>query len=151
MKTVPRENGSNPCIAPMIGSVMAIRGKGARYACHPVRFAPANRLIAPTGARFGGCGSTRNTAPIVVKVNAGHFERGFIIVLVLSYFTRRRQVGLPQCFRNAKPMAHPSAPDKKRVARPVEIPDRFGRNLLLARQRHRDPLRTPADRAADMQ
>src|SRR5437016_10541904 len=119
MNTVPRENGAKPPIIAMIGSVRAIIRRGTRYACQPFRFAPANRLIAPTGARFGGCGSTRNTAPIVVKVNAGHFERGFIIVLVLSYFTRRRQVGLPQCFRNAKPMAHPSAPDKKRVAQPV--------------------------------
>src|SRR5436305_10455189 len=78
MNTVPRENGSKPFIAAMIGSVIAIRSRGTRYACQPVRFAPANRLIAPTGARFGGCGSTRNTAPIVVKLNAGHLEGAFI-------------------------------------------------------------------------
>src|SRR5438477_327178 len=45
MNTVSRENGSKPCIAAMIGSVIAINSKGTRYACQPVRFAPANMQL----------------------------------------------------------------------------------------------------------
>src|SRR2546425_10485459 len=90
MKTVPRENGAKPPIAAMTGSVIAIISRGTRYACQPLRLAPANKLIAPTGARLGGCGSTRNSPPIAVRLRAGHFEGivscGFI-TLVLFYST----------------------------------------------------------------
>src|SRR5438094_5743211 len=90
MKTVPRENGAKPPIAAIIGSVIAIISRGTRYACQPLRFAPANRLIAPTGARLGGCGRTRSNPPIAVRLNAGHLEgnpSSAFIVFILSYFT----------------------------------------------------------------
>src|SRR5882762_6803620 len=102
MKTVLRENGANPCIIPRIGSVRAMISKGTRYACQPFRLAPANRLIAPTGARFGGCGSTRNNPPIAVRLKAGHLEgsscRSRITLLTLLFFLGqcgRGPVGLP--------------------------------------------------------
>src|SRR2546428_13740600 len=74
MKKEPRENGAKPPILAMIGSVMAMISSGTRYACQPLRFAPANKLIAPTGARFGGCGSTRNKPPMAVRPKAVHLE-----------------------------------------------------------------------------
>src|SRR5438132_13072890 len=110
MNTVPRENGANPPILAMIGSVRAMISRGTRYACQPFRFAPANRLIAPTGARFGGCGSTRSKPPTAVRLKAGHLEGSPSCAFIsLSFFTlllflihcRGRQIGLPQRFRDA--------------------------------------------------
>src|SRR5438445_11258331 len=108
MNTVPRENGSKPPIMAMIGSVTAMISKGTRYACQPFRFAPANRLMAPTGARLGGCGSTRNRPPIAVRLNAGHLDGSrscaSIILTLLRFLIdcRRGLVGLPKHFRPAE-------------------------------------------------
>src|SRR5436309_3447133 len=162
MKKVPRENGAKPPILAMIGSVMAMISSGTRYACQPFRFAPANKLIAPTGARFGGCGSTRKNPPIAVRLKAGHLDGSSrcpcinlsSTLLTLLFFLGqcgRRPVGLPQHFRRAELAADPAAPDEKRVAEPVQIPHRFRRDFFLPGQRHADPLRPAAYGAADVQ
>src|SRR5438552_14807949 len=108
MNTVPRENGAKPPSVAMIGSVTAMISRGTRYACQPFRFAPANRLIAPTGARLGGCGRSRNNPPIAVRLNAGHLDGSpsrASITFTLPFFLidcRGRQIGLPEHYRLAK-------------------------------------------------
>src|SRR5438094_184779 len=54
----------------MMGSVTAINASGTRQACQSGSRAPAKTLVAPTGAKFGGCGSSRATAPNTVSDRA---------------------------------------------------------------------------------
>src|SRR5581483_8563493 len=53
-----------------MGSVIAMRTTGIKYACQTGSRAPANRLIEPTGAKFGGCGIRRAIAPRTVRDKA---------------------------------------------------------------------------------
>src|SRR5438094_10617836 len=74
----------------MIGSVIAMINRGTKYACQAFRLAPANRLIAPTGARLGGWGRIRSNPPIAVRLKAGHLEGNpslVFIAFILYYFT----------------------------------------------------------------
>src|SRR5215831_6688814 len=48
-------------------------------------------------------------------------------------------------------MGGPTAPYEQGIAEPVQIPDRFGRNLFFAAERDDYPLSPPADRTGRMQ
>src|ERR1035438_9826451 len=59
--------------------------------------APANRLMLPTGAKLGRCGSTRATAPRTVRPEARGLAVSFCIVLsffnylsIIYYLVARR-------------------------------------------------------------
>ena len=75
--------------------------------------------------------------------------RHYYLSLALS--TPRRPVRLPQHLIHPQPHTPPPAPHKQRIAQPVQIPHRLGRNRLGPRQRHQQPLRPPAHRPANMQ
>src|SRR5581483_6234031 len=80
----PSEYAGNPYHELMIGSVMARSASGARYACHEGRRAPAKTLVAPTGAKLGGWGSSRAIAPSTVNDNAAGRHCGLIISIIRS-------------------------------------------------------------------
>src|SRR5579859_5418102 len=63
-----------------MGSVTAIKASGTKYACQRGSRAPENKLVAPTGAKFGGCGNRRAVAPSTVRDKA----RGRQLVLFIN-------------------------------------------------------------------
>src|SRR5207302_6243614 len=139
---------------PSSGSVAAISSSGHRYACQPRRRAPANRLSAPTGAKFQ-CWITRTKAPRIIRPTAmgrdTFFSIDFSSTFRLSRLSLRlpggRPVRFPQSFGRAGDVAGPTAPDKKGVAQPVQVWHRFGRNVLHPAQRDAFPFGAAADRA----
>src|ERR1035438_1044540 len=88
--------------------------------------APANRLILPTGAKLGRCGSSRATDPRTVRPEAKGLAVSFCIDCSLSFnYPSSRPPGgglvwLPQSFVGAGYVAGPTAPDEQGVTRSEE-------------------------------
>ena len=88
--------------------MIAISASGTRYACHTGSRAPANKLVAPTGAKLDGCGSKRTIAPSTVsdKARGRQFEF-WVINYEYRRFTAEKPVRQP-CLRLK--IANPTRP-----------------------------------------
>src|ERR1019366_7244543 len=119
--------------------------------------APANRLMLPTGAKLGRCGSTRATAPRTVRPEAKGLAVSFCIDCSLSfnYLSSRPPGGglvwLPQSLGGAGNVAGPAAPDEQGVTQTVQVSDSLRRHAFGAAQRDHDALGAAAHGAADVE
>src|ERR1039457_5992235 len=96
--------------------------------------APANRLILPTGAKLGKCGSTRATAPRTVRPEAKGLAVSFCIACSLSFHYLSSgppgggRGGRPQRGGGAGDGAGPAAPDEQGVTQTVQVADGLRRH-----------------------
>src|ERR1017187_7158691 len=118
--------------------------------------APANRLMLPTGAKLGRCGSTRATAPRTVRPEARGLAVSFCIDFSFFNYLSSRPPGggtvwLPQSFGGAGDVAGPTAPDKQGVTQTVQVADGFRRHAFGAAERDHNAFGAAAHGAADME
>src|SRR5580704_11727965 len=110
---------------------------GSAYAYHPRRRAPANKLSAPTGAKFRFCAMRAKPARTVspnANGLAALFSIDFSSLRLSISQARTGTVRFPQSLRRAGDVARPAAPHEQRIAQPVKIPHGFGGNILFTRQ-----------------